>query len=151
MNKTLKKNKLKIFLIFDFVMVLVFVLLFNKDTMPDKLHEVAGFVMLGMATLHLVLHPSYIVKMTKLAFSKDSKLSKKARFSYIINFLLFIILILMIVSSISISKEVFNNSGTSFMKNFHKTLAALMILIVGIHLGLHHKMIASKLKFNKII
>lgn len=106
--------------------------------------------MLGMAAIHLLLHPSYIIRVTQETFSKNNRLTKKARFAYILNFLLLIFLLMMIVSSISISRELFNNRGTFFMKNLHKTLAALMILIVGIHLGLHYKMITLKLKFNKV-
>jgi hypothetical protein len=146
-----KKNKLKVFLILDFIMGLLLVMLFEKGVLPSKLHEVIGLVMLALATIHLIIHPSYVVKVTKVVFSRKNGLNKKAKFSYFLNFILLVILILMIISSIMISKDIFGNEGSMFMKDLHKTLAALMILIVGIHIGLHYKMIALKLKMNKVI
>lgn len=145
------KNKIKIYLLIDLLMAIIFVILFDKSYMPMKMHEIAGLVMLGVAALHFVIHPNYLIKITKLIFSKNSNLPIKTKVSYLLNLLLLISLVAMIISSFLISKVLFGNRGTFFMRDFHKTIAAVMLIIVGIHIGLHYKLIARKLKMNKLI
>ncbi|MGH4036809.1 MAG: DUF4405 domain-containing protein [Sphaerochaeta sp.] len=145
------KNKLTKYLILDTLLVFLFVMLYDKGATGMSLHEIAGLAMLSLCVVHVVIHPKYVVNTTKKAFSRGTGLSKKARFSYFLSFVMAIAFILMIVSSISISQVVFNNRGTIFMKNLHKELAALLLLLVAVHLGLHYKMIARKLKMNKIV
>lgn len=145
------KNKLTKYLILDALLVFLFVMLYDKGATGMSIHEIAGLAMLSLCAFHVVIHPKYVVNTTKRAFSRRSGLSKKARFSYFLSLVMAIVFIAMIASSIAISRVVFNNYGTLFMKNVHKTLAALILLMVGIHLGLHYKMIARKLKMNKIV
>ncbi|MCK9192087.1 MAG: DUF4405 domain-containing protein [Sphaerochaetaceae bacterium] len=145
------KNKLTKYLILDTVHIFLFVILYDRGSTGMSIHEIAGLTMLSLCVVHVVIHPKYVVNTTRKAFSRGSGLSKKARFSYMLSFLMALAFILMIVSSISISQVVFNNRGTIFMKHLHRMLAALLLLMVGIHLGLHYKMIARKLKMNKIV
>lgn len=148
---TTMKNKLTKYLILDTVLIFLFVMLYDRGSTGMSIHEIAGLTMLSLCVVHVVIHPKYVVNTTKKAFSRGSGLSKKARFSYMLSFLMALAFILMIVSSISISQVVFNNRGTIFMKHLHRMLAALLLLMVGIHLGLHFKMIARKLKLNKVV
>jgi hypothetical protein len=148
------KHKLTIFLIIDFLLALLFVLMFKKFAINLKFHEIGGLVMLVGCVIHFVLHPTYIVNTTKKIFNKSPdgvSLGRKARFGYTINLLLIILVIAMLVNSIMISKIVFGFEPAPFLNDLHKTLAAIMLLLVAIHLGLHYKMIALKIKFPKVL
>jgi len=87
--------------------------------------------------------------MTKKAMSKN--LSGKQRFSYIINILLLVLVLVMIVNSLQISKVILNLPSNQHGIAVHKTLAALMLFLVGIHLGLHFTLIKSKMRIKKPI
>lgn len=143
------KKKLTFYLIIDLILAFFFVLMFNKFAINLKFHEIGGLIMLIGSILHFVIHPKYIINMSKKFFSKD--FSKKARFNFIIDFLLLICAIILLINSVVISKIIFNNDGSIFAKELHKFIAAIMLLLVSIHLGLHFKMISNKLKINKFI
>lgn len=55
----------------------------------------------------------------------------------------------MIVNSLQISKVILNHPSNNHGIAVHKTLAALMLFLVGIHLGLHYTLIKSKMRIKK--
>ena len=55
----------------------------------------------------------------------------------------------MIMSSLQISKVLLNQPSNHHGIAVHKTLAALMLFLVGIHLGLHYTLIKSKIRIKK--
>ena len=145
------KNKLVKYLALDTLLALLFVVLYSKRATGMNIHEIVGLSMLFLCVVHVAIHPKYIVNASKKAFSKNSGISGKARFSYFLSLILAIAFIAMIVTAVSISEFVFDNQGTHFMRSLHETLAAVILLLVGVHIGLHFKMIARKLKMNKIV
>lgn len=129
------KNAMKILL--DIVMVLLLVLMFNKNVISMNFHEIGGLVVCGLFVIHMLLNYKWIIGVTKKIFSKGLKF--KARLGYIINGLLLLIMGFIGISGILISKTIFTSisSNNIFWKMGHQVVAGYGIILVGIHIGLH--------------
>lgn len=139
-----KRNMLGIKLFLDLVMLIVFILLIRKNNFGLVFHEIAGLVIFGMFLIHIVLNWRWVVNVSKKIFS--SKLPKNLKFSGFLNLALLICFILIGISGIFISKIVFNISVGGNWKVVHYFCTALVIVLLGIHLGVHGIMIIDVLK-----
>jgi ABC-type methionine transport system permease subunit len=139
------KNKNKWKLLLDAAMVVVFSILYSKSVISLAFHEVAGLVILGVALIHVLLNWKWVVGMTKKIFSKN--LPAKTRVLYIVDFLLLVCVIVMIVTSLLISKKLFGTSigNHSSLNPLHFCTAAIMLILIGVHLGLHFSYIKTTL------
>lgn len=139
----MKKTIIKIVL--DIMMLFLLVLMFNKRAISMSFHEIGGLVLFGFVVLHLILNINWITGVTKKLF--DKTLPGKTRVSYIVNTLLVICMILVGISGIFISKVVFHfQIGTQIFKVIHYFSAALMLILFGIHIGLHKAYIFGIIK-----
>jgi hypothetical protein len=149
------KNKNKWKLLLDAAMVVVFSILYSKSVISLAFHEVAGLIILGVALIHVLLNWKWVVGMTKKIFSKN--LPAKTRVLYIVDFLLLVCVIVMIVTSLLISKKLFGTSigNHSSLNPVHFCAAAIMLLLIGVHLGLHFSYIKTTLagreKLKKVV
>lgn len=141
-----KMNFIKIGL--DILMVIVFVLLFNKmAVVPMTFHEIAG-LFLGVAfIIHIVLNFKWVKQVTLKLF--DRKINLRTKFGYIIDVLLLVCFIIAIITGILMSKVVFPNFRVNSSINFkmiHISISYIALLLVGIHIGLHWNWIVNVLK-----
>jgi cytochrome b561 len=136
-------------LLLDALLSVLFFLMFYKFAVTLKFHEVFGLALLGLMVVHIAIHPRYVANLFKKAFS--SGINKKTRIGYIVNILLGICVIVMLISSLMISKIIFSFHGAGYWETIHLTTAAIMLVLVGIHLGLHFNMIARRLHLPKIL
>lgn len=136
-------------IILDIIMLLLLLMLYQKRTISMSFHEVAGLVLFGLFVVHNVLNWRWIVAITKKLFQKST--SAKLRCSWIVNFLLLISMSGIILTGLMIAKTLpFRLSPWGNARAWHYFFAAVSIVLMGIHLGLHWPLIkglASKITF----
>jgi hypothetical protein len=139
----LKKNYTKIVL--DLMLAITFVLLMNPRVLNGlPFHEIAGLVIGAAILVHVLLNSSWVANTTKKLF--DPKLSKKTRFSYLLNVLLLISMAAVIITGILISKVVLPSlaiQGNHTIRELHSLSADVTVALVGLHIGLHWQWIMS--------
>lgn len=135
-------------MILDTIMVVVFMLLYNKRVITGpSFHEIAGLCIGGVSILHILLNRRWVQQVTKNIFSK--KLSGKTRFGYFINVLLLFSVFYIIISGIFISQVLFtklNVGNYEFFQRTHIAVAYGTLMLFGVHVGLHWKWIMSMMK-----
>lgn len=123
----------------DILMVLVFVLLFNKlAIVPMTFHEIAGLLIGAIVIIHIALNFKWVKQVTLKLF--NSKINLRAKFGYIIDALLLLCFVVIIISGILISHILFPNAKINSSINFraiHISISYVALLLVGIHVGLH--------------
>lgn len=133
-----KLNKLKIFkIVLDIAMSVLLILMYNSKVISLEFHELGGLGVCFLFLIHKVINWRWIVSVSKKIFSKN--LAFKLRFGYIINFLLLISVLLVMLSGILISKVLFNGiwGHGGIWRLLHYASAAALLVLIGIHLGLH--------------
>ncbi|AEV28010.1 hypothetical protein SpiGrapes_0146 [Sphaerochaeta pleomorpha str. Grapes] len=126
-------------LVFDAVMALLLVLMYNKNAVSMEFHELAGLVLLGIFLIHIFFNYRYFFHCTQRIFGKSLPVKTKA--GYVLSLFSCIGIILMAISSVMISKTLFNIHGSNIWKTVHLSTAAALLIILGIHVGMHYQMI----------
>lgn len=141
-----KINFIKILL--DILMVIVFVLLFNKlAIVPMAFHEIAGLLIGVVVIIHIALNFNWVKQVTLKFFS--SKMNLKAKVGYIIDALLLLCFVIIIISGIPISHILLPNFRINSSINFraiHISISYVALLLVGIHIGLHWNWVVNVFK-----
>lgn len=131
----------------DILMIALLLLLYQKMTVSMSFHEVAGLVLFGLFLIHNLLNWKWIKEVTLKLFKKTT--SFRLRMGWIIDISLFAAMTGIIITGLMISKTLPFHLGNWFgAKQWHYFLAAISIVLMGIHLGLHWpfiKAIASKI------
>lgn len=138
------KNAMKILL--DIIMLVLLILMFNKNVISMSFHEIGGLVVCGLFVIHMFLNYKWIIGVTRKIFSKGLKF--KTRLGYIINGFLLLIMGFIGISGILISKTILTNISSNNMlwKIGHQVVAGYGIILIGIHIGLHWNFIKSYIK-----
>lgn len=124
----------KLRIIIDIIMFTNLIILSGYHITGNKTHEILGTVTLIIFIIHHILNIKWYKALPK------GKYNKQRIISTIIDFLLFIDIILIIISSIMISTTVFsflNLQTTMFARDLHLVFTAWSLILVSIHLGLH--------------
>lgn len=131
----MKKNTLSV--IVDSLMIVLFVMLFKKNVINLKFHEIAGLAVCAIFIIHIIINYKWIAGVTKNLFAKSTPV--KTRLCYLVDFVLCVCFIGLLISGIDCSKKLFPNLPVLSYKSvaFHFFFAAIMLLSVGIHLGMH--------------
>lgn len=143
-----KKNTIKILL--DVVMTGILVLLYNSHVFALAFHEIAGLSLAGMFIIHCLFNKKWITSVTSKFFGKG--LAPRVRIGYVINFLLLVSFTFIIISGILTSQVLFpsaTENKDSVWRGIHHFFAAMSIILVGLHIGLHWGFITGM--FKKII
>ena len=123
-------------IILDIIMAISLLMLYQKMTISMSFHEIAGLVLFGLFLIHNLLNWKWIKSVTKKLFKKTTGF--RLRISWIINALLFVSMAGIIITGLMISKTLPINFGKWFgAQQWHYFLAAMTIILMGIHLGLH--------------
>lgn len=126
----------------DILMLALLLLLYQKRTVSMSFHEVAGLVLFGLFLIHNLLNWKWIKGVTLKLFKKTT--SFHLRIGWIINISLFITMTGIIITGLMISKTLPFHLGNWFRaKQWHYFLAAISIVLMGIHLGLHWSFIRN--------
>lgn len=141
------KNTVKLTL--DVIMLLIVALLYEKRVISMSFHEIAGLGVFFLFLIHLVFNQKWIKHVSKRIL--DKTLPRKTKLGYIINCLLLISWVLVGVSGVFISKVVFHfNVGGMLWKTVHYTSAAVSLILLGVHIGLHGAWLKGILSKNTL-
>lgn len=132
----------------DVVMSLLFVLFFNKNVLGGlRFHEISGLFFAGAFLIHILLNLGWVKRVTLKMFNRS--LSWRVRGSYALNLLLLISMTFIIVSGILISHVVFPNinvGNENWFKMTHISVSFVVLVLVGIHVGLHWEWVVNIVK-----
>jgi hypothetical protein len=111
-------------------------------------HEWVSFAIVPMIALHLALNWAWIIDVTRRALGR---LSGEVRFNHFLDGLLFLSFALLMVSGILVSEAAlpalgFTRKADPFWTNLHNTTANTFPSLIGIHLAMHWRWIAGKLR-----
>lgn len=129
------------------------ILVLIPQTTGIPIHEWASFIILIPFFLHLIINWNWIATNSVKFFNRQPG---KTRFDYILNWLLYLFMIIVTVSGIVISESALTVFGIQiepdiFWSIIHNLSATLFMAIFGIHIALHWKWILGairKLKFK---
>lgn len=147
MKKLLKKI---IKIIIDILMFIIFIYLMSYRAGRGLLmHGVLGFTLFALFMLHHILNVKWYGSITKGKY----KFAKKI--FIIINLILFLDMIIMAISSIMMSGDIFAFSpfiANQFARDMHMVSTSWGFIIMSFHLGLHTNNIFKRIyKQKKII
>jgi cytochrome b561 len=124
-----------------------------KAYLGEWFHEWAGLIIALFFVLHKILNWNWISDTSKRLFGK---VPGKVRLNYILNVLLLLSFIFIIWSGMEISKTIdfswlgIERGGQNMIwKSLHGSLSALVIIILGIHVGLHWDWVMARFKRSK--
>ena len=154
MNKIPMKNKTsKVRIYVDIFFFPLMILVLIPQTTGIPIHEWASFIILIPFFLHLIINWDW-VSTNSAKFLKRQP--NKTRFDYVLNWLMYLLMIIVTVSGIVISESALPLFGIHFepdrfLSQIHEVSAILFMAILGIHIALHWRWIVkaiSKLKFK---
>lgn len=131
----MKKNIAKLLL--DGLMLAAVTLFYSKHTFGMQFHEIGGLALCGVFLVHLTVNARWVRGVTARLFQKT--LPWKTKLGYAVNTLLLLCFALIALSGILISKTIFTgiSGDASVWKPLHYFAAALTIVLLGVHIGLH--------------
>ncbi|MEA4816901.1 MAG: DUF4405 domain-containing protein [Lachnospiraceae bacterium] len=141
-TKIINKNLFKLLL--DVLMLIVFVLMFDKESLGMSFHEIGGLILFGIFLLHILINHKWVCNVSRRFFSKG--LPAKVRLRFIVDLLLLISFIFIGISGILISKVVFDFHAAEGWKAVHYFASACTLVLMGVHLYLNASFIASPFK-----
>ncbi|NIJ45233.1 cytochrome b561 [Wenyingzhuangia heitensis] len=153
MNTTPNKKKTsKVRIYTDIFFFALMILVLVPQTTGIPIHEWFSFLILLPFFLHIIINWSWIVTNS----SKLLKKQHKSRFDYILNWILYLFMIVVTVSGIVISEAALPFFGIyfepdPFWSKIHNLSATLLMVVLGVHICLHWKWILGaikKLKFK---
>ena len=133
----------------DLIMAILLLMLYQKRTISMSFHEITGLALFGLFLLHVLLNWRWVKGVTGKLFQKTTDF--KLRIGWIVNMLLFVSMTGIIVTGLMIAKTLPFHLGWWFgAQMWHYFLAAVSIILMGIHLGLHWsfiKGVSSRISF----
>ncbi len=144
--KRLRKNGWKFAL--DLMMMTLLALMYSKHTFGLSFHEIGGLALCGLFIIHKLLNWPWIKAVSTGLFSRRTPARQKLY--WVLDLLLFASFTFILVSGILISKVVFpgGNSG-GWIKTAHYGVAALALMLTGVHIGLHIGWISQRMSIFK--
>jgi hypothetical protein len=106
-------------------------------------HEITGLLLGGLFIIHILLNRNTITLTIKKRFSKNTLF--KTKINFFINVLLLLCFMLIIITGLLTSQALLNlPKQDNNLRSLHHFGAALTMILVGIHLGLHSSFILTK-------
>lgn len=135
--------------ILDLFMVILFLLLVSFQQLPKLLHEVLGVIFLIAVIAHIYLNRGYFSSLAKGKWNSFRVCQAVMNFSLLITFLW------AVVTGIFLSNYLFKSfvplelARSISIHSHHVSLPFLMIVLCGIHLGFHGKILLNKFLTNR--
>ncbi len=121
----------------DAAIFVLFILVMSFQFLPRILHEILGLAMAAAVFLHLFLNRHWIFSLVR-----GNRTSRK-KFLILINFLLLASFLVTMMTGIFISNYVFDDVLSLELRRnvtihiLHHSASYLMMILIGVHLGLH--------------
>ncbi|MDR0562897.1 MAG: DUF4405 domain-containing protein [Spirochaetaceae bacterium] len=135
-------NRCKI--MFDLIMLILLVLVYCAYPTGMVFHEYAGLAVYLLFILHLAYNRAWIINAGKRLFDKSLGIRLKCRYATAI--LLLIGFMLVGLSGVMISREVFKLGIMPVWRPMHSIASAVTAILLGLHIGLHGTMIVNTVK-----
>ena len=135
-----------------FLLIVFLFLMDDNSFMGITFHEIAGLCICLFYILHKALSWSWIKETTKRLFGK---IPAKRRLNYIMDVLLLIGFFLIIMSGMAISKTIdfswlgFDREHQMIYRSMHTSVSMIVLIIAGIHVGLHWDWILARFKRSR--
>jgi len=141
-----KQNLVKLTL--DIIIFVGFLIAMEPGLTGIAIHEWLTIAGTAAFITHLLLNWEWIIQITRRFFRKASG---QARINYVLNWLLFVDMVLIMLSGLIISRVVLPGWGIHLSSNhswrtLHSLTADLFIPILGLHVALHWRWIVSTIK-----
>ena len=137
--------KLKQKLIMDGIMMILLLVLMNYDLTGGLIHEFLGIVILVAFIIHAAANRRYYAAMIKAI--KRGEAGTRNKVAFAINIILPFLAILMLLSSVAVSRELLPGISVMFRSEMwvpiHIICAVVLLICVFIHVCLHAKMISA--------
>ena len=137
--------KLKQKLIMDGIMMILLLVLMNYDLTGGLIHEFLGIVILVGFIIHAAANRRYYAAMIKAI--KRGEAGTRNKVAFAINIILPFLAILMLLSSVAVSRELLPGISVMFRSELwvpiHIICAVVLLICVFIHVCLHAKMISA--------
>jgi len=137
----MKRNYGKLLL--DTAMLIILLLSYSHNSVNQAFHEIAGFALMAGVLVHLLWNRKWIAGVTRRFFRE--KLPAVTRAGYIVDFLMLVCFAAVGISGAMISKVVFSLGGGMIWRTVHYFASAALLVLLGIHLGLHVPFFAATL------
>jgi len=135
-------------LILDLTAFIGFLVVLDQRLTGNAIHEWLAVAVTAVVIVHLLLNWKWIVEITRRLFRK---IPWRSRIHYILDWLLYIDLVLIMLSGLMISETVLPRLGihlarSAFWSRLHSWLTDLIIFILGMHVALHWAWITNVVK-----
>ncbi len=144
-------NQLRKKLALDVLLFALWAVLMVYSLTGGFLHELFGLAMLFFIALHLYLNRKWIASVSRRLFTTSSS---KASWSFVLNAVIGILMLLTCISGIFISKDLLpalSSSNFALWSILHGWFAYLDMALIAVHIGLHGKLIGSALGLNRLV
>ena len=147
-NQTKSKSQIKIKLVIDIVIFIIFLIAIEPHSSGIAVHEWLTTSALAALVVHLLLSWDWIVNITRRFVGKVNGIS---RLNYILNLLLFIDGTVIMLSGFMISESLLPYMGIQLPRGFawrsiHDLSANIFLLLLGAHTALHWSWIVDAFK-----
>lgn len=141
-----KNGKIYGKLLLDLVMLVLLALMYRKNAISMRFHEIGGLVLCGLFLIHKLLNWQWIQAVTAGIFRKHCKISLQ----WVVDVLLLVSMAAVLISGLLISKTLPTAiPGARGLQVWHYFAAAAALVLCGIHLGLHGSLLRNRL-WNRI-
>lgn len=138
-SKVKNRNRNKILLALDTVMLASFLVATSPQFGGIAIHEWLGIACGGLVMAHLLLNWDWIINTARTVFKSAHWQSKVG---YLLNIALFIDVTLLIFTGLAISRVALPSLGISLPRSgnwrgIHSLTSDIFVIILGLHLALH--------------
>lgn len=129
------KKKTVVKIVLDAAMLIAIALMYSKQALGISFHEIGGLILIGVFFIHKGLNFSWIAHVTR----RLRDVNGRARLRWIVDALMLVSFLTVGISGILISKIAFPGLAVPGgpWKVMHYFAAALSLILVGVHLGMH--------------
>ena len=129
----------------DIIMVLMLSVLFKKNLVSMRFHELVGAAMLLVMAVHLILNMKWIKAVTSGIVKGKARLSLQI----VLNGALFVFMTAAVITGLMISKTLPTAIGGVFwIKPWHIFFSCMALITAGLHFGMHLRQISEKLYYK---
>ncbi len=144
-TKTRKTNPVKINYLYDLLILIVFLVLFDPHVTGVAIHEWLGIAFGAALVTHLLLHWKWLVATTRRFLGR---LPWATRLNYVLNSLLFIVMTVLIFSGLMMSESALPALGIRLPESrtwhsLHALAGDWALIVLALHVALHWKWILS--------
>ena len=134
--------KFKRKLIMDGIMLAVLLVLMDYSLTGGLMHELLGITLLAGFIVHVAVNRKYYGAMFRAI--RDGRADTKGKISFVINIILPVVSVIMLISSLAVSTELFPGIAGSFSRSIwvpvHIVCGVVLLISVFVHVCMHAKM-----------